>query len=81
MSDYQEQIQELRAEIEFLKKCAKFTSLMALYFEELNKFRTNHECFEAINNRYFDLVGEYLYSDYESFMRTVRYHRKKNRTT
>lgn len=78
MSDYQDQIEELQAENTFLKKCATFKSLMAMYFDELDNHRTYQECFNAINMRYFDLVGEYLYSDYDSFMRVLRYHRKKN---
>jgi hypothetical protein len=79
MTDIKAQIAELTEENTFLKKCAKFSSLMALYFEELPNHRTNHECFNSINNRYFDLIGEYLYSDYDSFIRTVRYHRSKKK--
>lgn len=79
MNEFKNQIEELREENQFLKKCARFSTLIALYFELLPKHRTNYECFNYINNRYFELVGEHLYTDYDSFIRTVRYHRNKNK--
>lgn len=37
------------------------------YFDMLPGFRTKYECFNHVNEQYFDLFGEYRYTDYNSF--------------
>lgn len=68
----QEQILEITADFNFLKAAATTEGFFKLYFEALPKHRTQVECFNAINERYYDLVGEYKFSEYRSFMNSVR---------
>lgn len=43
------------------------------YFDDLPYHPTNIECFNHVNQLYFDLYGEYRYSDYTSFR--IQYNR------
>lgn len=72
----QEQIRELTADFEFLRTAATTEGFFQLYFDALPEHRTQVECFNAINEKYFDLVGEYKFSEYRSFMNSVRLTRK-----
>lgn len=74
---HQEQIHEITADFEFLKAAATTEGFFKIYFEDLKKYRTQVECFNALNERYFELVGEYKFSEYRSFMVTVRRIRKE----
>lgn len=47
------------------------------YFNELPFHRTNLECFNHVNDIYFELYGEYRYESYNSFRIQYNQHLKK----
>ncbi|WP_196895832.1 hypothetical protein [Aureivirga marina] len=67
----QQQILELQAEHELLKKLATAKGFYDEFFRIIKFHRNYIEAFNYLNDKYFDLVGEYKYSSYNSF-RTVR---------
>lgn len=67
----------MREDFLFLKKAATTQGFFELYFNALPHHRTQVECFNALNDRFFDLTGEYKFSDYHSFANIWRYHKKK----
>lgn len=71
MSSYQDQINELTQENEFLKSAATLEGFCRLYFGELPNHVTRVEAFNAVNDRYFDLIGDYRYSDYNTFQTII----------
>lgn len=49
------------------------------YFEQLKHFKTQTECFNAVNLLHFKIFNEYKYTEYNSFRHALQYHLKKNR--
>lgn len=48
------------------------------FFKELKTASSNKEAFDNVNERYYNLFGQYRYSDYNSFkVMTNRYSNKK----
>ena len=64
-------IQKLKKEKEIICKIATSSGFYQYYFEQINFYKTNVECFESVNDLYFKYFGEYKYSSYNSF-RTLR---------
>jgi hypothetical protein len=77
MSDYQKQMQELKTQIKLLKQLGTAEGFYQYYFSELKNYRTNIECFNAVNDLYLDLFGEYRYSSWHSFCTTRHYKNQK----
>ena len=73
------QLEELQYENKLLKKLATTQGFFQYYFEQLPKHRTMPECFNAVNDKYFDLFGEYRFESYYSFRESLAYHRKKRK--
>lgn len=76
-ADIQEQIQEMRQEVELMRDLATRTGFFKRYFKELALkkdgkpvHRTNLECFHHLNQTYMSLFGEEKYSTYNSFQRS-----------
>lgn len=63
------QMEELFEQNEFLKKAFSVQGFIELYFEALKNpdCRTRPEAFNQVNERFFDLVGEYRYTTWDSF--------------
>ncbi len=79
-SDYREQVEQLLKERKLMRQLVTPTGFYHYYFSELGKkeHRTKVECFNYCNDKYYDLFGEYRYSDYSSFQRFMtRQHKKK----
>lgn len=64
------QIEELQAENKLMRQLATSTGFYEYYFSQLKHHRTNIECFNHVNDLYFDIFGEYRYASYYSFART-----------
>lgn len=64
-------VQKLKKENEIICKIATSSGFYEYYFEQLKHHKTNVDCFEYVNNLYFDFFGEYKYASYNSF-RTLR---------
>lgn len=63
----QQIIKKLEAENKLMRQLATATGFFEYYFSMLKHYRTNLECFNAINDLYFDIFGEYKYSSHKSF--------------
>lgn len=74
-----EQMQEMKQEVELMRDLATRSGFFKRYFKQLGLkkngipvFRTNLECFHALNQTYMELFGEEKYSSYHSFMRSYK---------
>lgn len=65
-----DQLAELQAENKLMRQLATPNGFYEYYFSQLKHHNTNIECFNAVNDTYFDIFGEYRYSSYYSFART-----------
>ena len=70
MTDQLKEIKQLQQENNLMRQLGTATGFYEYYFKQLKYHRTNIECFNTVNDLYFDLYGEYRYSSYYSFART-----------
>lgn len=83
-TDTQIEIEKLNEENALMKQLGTSAGFFEYYFKQLGKkdngrpvHRSNIECFNYVNGRYFDLFGEYRYSYYGSFKQVLyRQHKK-----
>lgn len=75
--EIQLQIKEMRIKVELMRSLATRSGFFKHYFKELGRkenntpvHRTNVECFNHVNDTYFELFGEEKYSNYNSFRRS-----------
>ena len=69
------EVQRLRMkEQDFLliEKMKDAWGFIQMYFMQIKTSRTYVEAFNTLNEKYFDLTGEYRYSDYNSFQTQMR---------
>lgn len=72
-----QQIEELQAQNKLMRQLATTTGFYEYYFKQLSHHRTNFECFNHVNDLYFDIFGEYRYSSFKSFHNSISQHYKK----
>lgn len=60
-------INTLEKETEIMQKLATAKGFYDEYFKALKNVKYNYEAFNLINERYFNVFGQYRYSDYSSF--------------
>lgn len=60
-------LNELLSENKLMKLLARRQGFFDYYFSECKNHKTNHAAFDAVNELYYDLFGEYRYSDYNVF--------------
>lgn len=85
VKEYGQHLKELREEMMLMRQLATTTGFFNFYFKELGeqedgkpKHRTQVECFNYCNEKYYDLFGEYRYSDIRTFkVSTSRLHKSK----
>jgi len=77
MSQFSPEVKELQREIKLLRLLGTRQGFFQYYFEELPRHRTNVECFIEINEKHFDLFGEYRYETYDSFRKQINHYNKK----
>jgi hypothetical protein len=70
-------IEKLKKENEIIRKIGTVTGFYEYYFQQLKNHKTEIECFEAVNDLYFEYFGEYKYSSYDSFRKVKNKHLKK----
>lgn len=73
----QQQLDELQEQNRLMRQLATPVGFYQYFFKQLPQHRTQVECFNTVNDLYFDLFGEYRYSSYHSFRRTWEINRKK----
>ena len=61
------QVQKLQNKIKSMRELISCEGFYKAYFNELLKYKNGRQCFEAINQRYYELFDAYRFSDYESF--------------
>lgn len=70
------EVTRLKKELKITRQLGTRQGFFQYYFEELPKHRTNVECFNAVNDKYFDLFGEWRYTDYNSFRKQANHYNK-----
>jgi len=70
-------LEQLLHENKIMKQLARRQGFFDYYFAECKNHKTNHAAFDAINDLYFELFGEYRYSDYSAFKSMNTYYNKK----
>lgn len=79
-----QEIKKIKEENSLMRTLATRNGFFDRYFKELGsvkengrpRHRTQVECFNHINDQYFDLFGEYRYTDYNSFRKQVNAHHR-----
>lgn len=72
-----QKIDRLIKENSLMKKLATSQGFYEYYFSQLNNYKSNVECFEAVNELCFEIFGEYRYSSYKSFAISKIYRKNK----
>ena len=49
------------------------------YFKNLKNFKKNYECYESLEDLFFETYGQRRFSCYQSFMVCLKIHRKNNK--
>lgn len=70
-------IQKLKKENEIIRKIATASGFYEYYFKQLKHYKTEIECFNAINELYHNYFGEFKYSSYDSFRKIKNKNLKK----
>lgn len=73
------QLQELQEQNQLMRQLATPAGFFEYFFKQLPHHNTQVECFNAINETYFDLFGEYRYSSYYSFRAATMDRNKKRK--
>lgn len=69
-------LEQLHAENKIMRQLATREGFYKYYFSQLKHHETNTDCFNAVNELYFDLFGEYRYSNYKVFMSGYKVRKK-----
>lgn len=64
--------QTLQAENILLRQLGTRTGFFQYYFDQLPKHHAQQECFNAVNNKHFELFGEKKYNDFKAFREALR---------
>ena len=70
-------IEKLKKENEIIRKIATVTGFYEYYFQQLKNHKTEIECFEAVNDLYFEYFSEFKYSSYDSFRKVKNKYLKR----
>lgn len=74
----QEELAALQIENRLLRTLGTREGFFQYYFEQLPKHRTQVECFNFVNEKHFDLFGEWRYETYNSFRHQLtNYHKRR----
>lgn len=71
------EIERLKKQTELMRQLSTFDGFSFYYFKECKNQKTNKDAFNHVNDLYFELFGEYRYSDFHTFKRVLIYHNKK----
>ena len=70
-------LEQLLNENKIMRQLARRQGFFDYYFAECKNHKTNHAAFDAVNDLYFELFGEYRYADYGVFKNVTNYYNKK----
>ncbi|WP_119792056.1 hypothetical protein [Flavobacterium anhuiense] len=60
-------VAKLEKQTELMQNLCTTQKFYAYYFSKLSEFPSNKACFDHVNDLYYELFGEFRYSDYASF--------------
>jgi len=63
---------KLKKKLDLIRLLVKRGGFYQYYFKICNEHKTREDAFEYLNNLYFELVGEFRYSSYDSFRKANR---------
>lgn len=69
---YKALLERKQKEIDLIRLLVKRGGFYQYYFKICNEHKTREDAFEYLNNLYFELVGEFRYSSYDSFRKANR---------
>ncbi len=72
-----DELEKIRQEVIIMREIATPKGFYSFYFKNLLQFSKNRECFNYVNDKYYEFFGEYKYSSYDSFKKLVTYYQKK----
>jgi hypothetical protein len=72
-----EEIQKLKAERIIILQIATTEGFYKHYFDKLQTFKTNVDCFNYVNDLYHKYFRQYKYSGYDSFKQKIKIYIKK----
>ena len=64
-------------ELELLKKLVTKKGFHQAWFNSLPKFKSREEAFHNLNEKYFEMIGDYRYSSYKAFQNVNRKTKRK----
>lgn len=73
----QAELQRLREDLDFARTAGSSQGFFELYFKSLPDARTNKEAFEQLNEKYYEVFGEYKYQNLNSFKKVLSRYLKK----
>ncbi|MCO6149075.1 hypothetical protein [Flavobacterium sp. NRK1] len=73
----EKKVGELQRQNEIMRQLGTLDGFFTAVFNMVKHSRTNEEAFNAVNDQYFEIWGQYRFSDFESYRRSRYYHYKK----
>jgi hypothetical protein len=64
-------VENLKNENKIMHKISTSFGFYSFYFENLKNYKTENECFNEVNELYFNLFGVYKYENYQTFKSTI----------
>lgn len=61
----------LQLKVKLMQKLATASGFFSYYFENLKSFLKREQCFNHVNDLYFELFGHYRYDSYSNFKNNV----------
>jgi len=62
-----EELERIHTENDLMRKLGSKLGFFQYYFDQLKNHRNQYECFNWVNEKYYDFFGEYRYDNYDSF--------------
>ena len=73
----QAELEKLKQEKKIMQQIATANGFYQYYFSQLLNYKSNLDCFNAVNEMYYEFFGEYRYSGYESFKQQIKKYSKQ----
>lgn len=73
------EIEKLKKQNELMRQLSTVEGFSFYYYTNCKNHSTNKEAFNFVNDQYYELFGEYRYSDFHSFKRVLIYNSRKTK--
>jgi hypothetical protein len=70
-------IAKIEKENEKMRQLSTRKGFYSEYFKELKTAKSNKAAFDTVNEIYYELFGQYRYSDWNSFKKMTNYYNQK----